>query len=264
MSHQDPDVKIERTVLITGASGAIGGALAKAYAGPATRLLLHGRRVEALETLAETCREKGAQVECHAVPLTDDALLREWLEALAARCLPDIVIANAGQNHHVPGPGELEPWEQVSDLLAINLRAPMAMANILTPPMVRRGSGQFVLISSLAAWHGLPTTPGYSASKAGLKAFGEGLRGHLAPHGIGVTVVMPGYVSSPMCAAMPGPKPWEWPPEKAARVIQAGIARNRARISFPFPLNFGCWWLAVLPAGLSQRLLRLMGYGSHP
>ena len=77
-------------------------------------------------------------------------------------------------------------------------------------------------------------------------------------------MVLPGYVSSPMCAAMPGPKPWEWPPEKAAQVIQRGVAKNRARISFPFPLNFGCWWLAVLPAGLSQRLLRLVGYTSPP
>ncbi|MFB9353158.1 hypothetical protein ACFFUA_38180, partial [Streptomyces heliomycini] len=81
-------------------------------------------------------------------------------------------------------------------------------------------------------------------------------------HAVGVSVVLPGYVSSPMCAAMPGPKPWEWPPEKAARVIQRDVAKNRARISFPFPLNVGCWWLAVLPAGLSLRLLRLMGYGS--
>ena len=250
------------TVLITGASGAIGGALALAYAAPGTRLLLHGRRLAALERLAERCRARGAEVECHDVPLTDDARLAAWLEDLAARCLPDIVILNAGQNCHVTGPGELEPWAEVSDMLAINLRVPMAMANLLAPRLVERGSGQLVLISSLAAWHGLPTTPGYSASKAGLKAFGEGLRGHLAPHGVGVSVVLPGYVSSPMCAAMPGPKPWEWPPEKAARVIQRGIARNRARIGFPFPLSFGCWWLAVLPAGLSQRLLRLMGYGS--
>lgn len=253
-----------RTVLITGASGAIGGALAEAYAGPGTHLLLHGRRTEALAPLAERCRALGAEVECHSVSLSDDDALTVWLEELAHRCLPDIVILNAGQNCHVAGPGELEPWAEVSDMLTINLRVPMAMANFLAPRMARRGSGQLVLIGSLAAWYGLPTTPAYSATKAGLKAFGEGLRGHLAPRGVGVSVVLPGYVSSPMCAAMPGPKPWEWPPEKAARVIQRGVAKNRARISFPFPLNFGCWWLAVLPAGLSQRLLRLMGYTSPP
>lgn len=253
-----------RLILITGASGAIGGALARAYAAPDTRLVLHGRRAEPLETLADDCRQRGAEVELAQHDLTDDASLFQWLARLEADGLPDIVIANAGQNTHVASATELEPWDAVSGLLDINLRAPMAMANYLAPRMAARGSGQLVFISSLAAWHGLPATPGYSASKAGLKAFGEGLRGHLAPHGVGVSVVMPGYVSSPMCHAMPGPKPWEWSPEKAARVIKAGIERNRARIGFPFLLNAGCWWLAVLPAWLSQRLVGLMGYGSRP
>lgn len=249
-----------RTVLITGATGAIGGALALAYARPGTHLILHGRQQAVLEALAERCRHQGASLEQSTIELTDDMALDAWLDELATRALPDIVIASAGMNLHAPPDAEVEPWEQASRLLALNLRTPMAMANRLAPPMARRGSGQLVLISSLAAWHGLPLTPTYSASKAGIKAYGEGLRGWLADRGVGVTVVMPGYVSSAMCDAMPGPKPWLWKPERAARVIQAGVARNRARISFPFPLNFGCWWLAVLPAGLSQRLLHLMGY----
>jgi short-subunit dehydrogenase len=76
-----------------------------------------------------------------------------------------------------------------------------------------------------------------------------------------VNVVMPGYVSSPMCHAMPGPKPFLWQPERAARVIKRGLARNKARISFPFPLNLGTWFLAVLPAGVSHRIVGWMGYG---
>ncbi|RTR05149.1 SDR family NAD(P)-dependent oxidoreductase [Halomonas nitroreducens] len=246
------------SILITGASGAIGGALARAYAADGVHLVLHGRRRDALEALADECRASGASVALASVDLTDDGSLSQWLDALP---LPDIVIANAGQNTHAAQDREMEDWTASSRLLAINLRAPMAMAERLAPRMAARGHGQLVFVSSLAAWHGLPLTPSYSASKAGIKAYAEALRGWLAPRGVGVTVIMPGYVSSPMCAAMPGPKPWELPPERAARRIVRGVARNRARISFPFPLNVGCWWLAVLPAGLSQRLLAWMGYG---
>ncbi|MGP9497461.1 SDR family NAD(P)-dependent oxidoreductase [Halomonas sp. AOP43-D1-4] len=250
----------ERCVLITGATGAIGGALARAYAAPRTHLVLHGRQQDALSRLADACQALGAQVTTSSVDLVDEEALKQWLHTLRKDHLPDIVIATAGKNTHPQTNGALEPWEDVQALLDINLKTPIAMAQHLVPAMQKRGSGQLVLISSLAAWHGLPTTPTYSASKAGIKAYGEGLRGLLAPYGVGVTVVMPGYVTSPMCNAMPGPKPFEWPPERAAKVMKRGIEANRARISFPFPLNFGSWWLAVLPAAISQWLIKRLGF----
>lgn len=249
-----------RCVLITGATGAIGGALARVYATPQTHLVLHGRQQQPLEALATECRKAGAQVTLSSVSLTDDVALKTWLTSLVDNQVPDIVIANAGKNTHPSPEGELEPWDEVKALLDINLKTPIAMTQHLVPAMKARGSGQLVFISSLAGWYGLPTTPSYSASKAGIKAYGEGLRGLLEPYGIGVTVVMPGYVTSPMCSAMPGPKPWEWSPQRAANKIAQGIHANRARISFPFPLNFGTWWLAVLPAGISQWLVKRFGF----
>jgi short-subunit dehydrogenase len=115
-------------------------------------------------------------------------------------------------------------------------------------------------MSSLAGFFGLPLTPAYSASKAGVKAYGEALRGWLAPYGVQVTVVMPGYVASTMSEAMPGPKPFVWTPDRAAKLIQRRLALNHARISFPFPLNIGCWLLAVLPPSWSVKILALLGY----
>lgn len=250
-----------RLILITGASGAIGQALALEYACPGHHLLLQGRRRQPLEALAEQCRQQGASAELQILDLADAKARYSWLEQLCGESLPDLIIANAGINISNAGDGEEPSHSQ--QLLDVNLSAPMAMASQLCPAMRARGSGQLVFISSLAAWYGLPVTPSYCASKAGLKAYGEALRGWLAPYGVGVTVVMPGYVSSPMADAMLGPKPWEWTPERAARVIRRGAERNRARISFPFPLNIGSWCLAVLPAAISQRLVIWLGYGSQ-
>ncbi|WP_251978348.1 SDR family NAD(P)-dependent oxidoreductase [Salinicola avicenniae] len=250
-----------RRIVITGATGAIGQALAENYAAPACQLYLHGRDSARLEAVAERCRQRGAEVTTSRIDLQDDQTLHAWLEALCWPEAPDLVIANAGMNVAIGREGNGEPWQKVSQLLEINLRVPLAMCNYLATRMLARGSGQLVLMSSLAAFHGLPVTPSYSASKAGLKAYAEGLRGWLAPYGVGVSVIMPGYVSSPMCDAMPGPKPFVWRATRAAKCIRRGLAKNRARISFPFPLNFGCWWLAVLPAPLSQRLLQWFDYG---
>lgn len=256
----DPTATPVTTVLITGATGAIGGALAERYAAPRTHLILHGRRRDALDALAQRCRERGASVDTSRAELAQDTALSAWLDDVCAARVPDIVIACAGKNAHPAAPGELEPAADVQALLDLNLKTPVAMAQHLVPLMRARGRGQLVFISSLAAWHGLPTSPTYSASKAGIKAYAEGLRSWLKPFGIGVTVVMPGYVTSPMCRAMPGPKPWEWAPERAARVIQRGISANRARIAFPFWLSLGTHWLAILPAGVSQWLLRRLGF----
>lgn len=248
------------TILITGASGAIGGALARRYAAPGVRLILNGRSTEALDTLTAQCRAQGAEAFSAPVDLNNAAAREDWLSAICASHVPDIFIACAGKNAHPVAPGELESEADALAVMDINLATPMAMARHLIPQMRARGHGQLVFISSLAAWYGLPTTPAYSASKAGIKAYAEGLRGWLAPFGIGVSVVLPGYVTSPMCHAMPGPKPGEWTPERAASAIQRGIKANRARIMFPFWLCWGTQWLAMLPAGLSQWLLKRLGY----
>jgi short-subunit dehydrogenase len=128
--------------------------------------------------------------------------------------------------------------------------------------MRARKSGQIALFSSLAGWRGLPATPSYSASKAAIKAYGEAMRDLVAVDGVKINVIMPGYVESKMCFEMPGPKPLLWAPDKAARRIRRGLAANQARISFPFPLNLGCWALGVIPPRLSSIILRWLDYGA--
>lgn len=247
-------------VLITGATGAIGGALAREYARPGTQLILHGRNAEQLAQIAADCRARGADVRPCCVDLGNVAQARAWALEMAQHHAVDLLIANAGMNIDIGPDGAGERWEDSEALFALNVRAVIALIDAFLPAMRRRGAGQIALISSLAGYFGLPVTPSYSASKAAVKAYGEALRGWLGPEGVRVNVVMPGYVTSPMCHAMPGPKPFLWTPERAARTIRRGLARDRARITFPFPLNLGTWFLAALPAALSVRLVRLFGY----
>lgn len=246
-----------RRILITGATGAIGSALAEAYSAPGVELHLHGRNEGKLLAVAERCASLGATVNCQRFDVRDTAELNAWLDGLGAL---DLLVVNAGMNTNIGPAGEGEPWSEVEALLNTNLKATMAFVHAALPAMRKRGRGQVALVSSLAGYFGLPVTPAYCASKAGVKAYGEALRGWLAPEGIKVNVIMPGYVESPMCEAMPGPKPFLWQPARAARFIRRGLERDKARISFPFPLNLGTWFLAVLPAAVSLRILALLGY----
>jgi len=251
---------MSRCVLITGATGSIGSALAEHYAEKGNTLILQGRKEELLLNLVALCEAKGASVLTKKLDLTDHQALVDWLHTLSGKILPDLVIINAGMNTNIGPNNEAERWDTVNQLLDVNLISAMITVDALLPALRRRGSGQIALISSLAAWFGLPVTPSYCASKAALKVYGEALRGWLAPEGIQINVIMPGYVESDLSEAMPGPKPFLWAPTKAARKIRRGLEKNQARISFPFPLTLGTWFLSMLPVDWSLRILRWLGY----
>lgn len=248
-------------ILITGATGAIGGALAEAYAGPGVTLILQGRKAGRLAGLAQACAARGAHVLTKVIDVRDRQALVGWLGQVCGQHVPDLVIACAGMNSNIGPDGEGEQWDDVQALVEVNILAVMSTVDAVLPAMRRRGSGQIALVSSLAAWFGLPVTPSYCASKAAIKTYGEALRGWLGPEGIRVSIVMPGYVNSDMCGAMPGPKPFLWKPERAALAIRRGLKMNRARIAFPFPLNLSTMCLAMLPPGISIRIVRWLGYG---
>ncbi len=248
------------TVLITGATGAIGGALARAYAAPGRALVLHGRNVDRLNAVARECEALGATVETKALDVRETVTLTDWLEEVALRRGVDLVIVNAGVIN-VLRPGEdRESREDAERVMEVNVGASLATVAALLPSMRKRGRGQIALVSSLLAWFGMPVAPAYSASKAALKSWGESLRANLKPEGIRVSVVLPGFVKSDMSDELRVPKPFMITAEDAARRIVRGLEKDKARISFPFPLNFGCWFLSTLPTGLAQGILALLGF----
>src|SRR4029453_5777711 len=126
----------------------------------------------------------------------------------------------------------------------------------LVPRFTKRRRGQFALMSSLASFRGFPGAPAYCASKAALRIWGEALRGDLAPHGVEVSVICPGFVMSRMTPRNKFRMPMLMPAEQAAAIIQRGLARNRARIAFPFPLYVAAWLAGVLPPALTDPLFR--------
>lgn len=247
-------------ILITGATGAIGSALARAYAAPGVTLHLHGRNSSVLEQLSSECQVLGAQAYVYSCNLLCPTSVADLLHQIDDKGHLGVFIANAGMNINTGDDLAGEKLDEMEALLDLNVKATLMMTNQVAERMRNSQSGQIALVSSLAGFFGLPVTPSYCASKAAVKAYGEALRGSLRAAGVGVTVVMPGYVESKMCREMPGPKPFLWSADKAAKVIKKSVTANRARVSFPFPLNVGCWCLAILPAAFSGWVVRLLGY----
>jgi short-subunit dehydrogenase len=241
-----------RHVLITGASSGIGAALARSFARPGARLSLTARSSERLEQVAAQCGAAGAETVTRSIDISDAAALPAWIEDCDTQRPVDMVIGNAGVGgERVIATAAGEPLSVAHEIIATNI---LGVANTiipLLPRFVARGKGHVVIMSSLAAYIGLPQAPLYSASKAAIRIYGQGLRRLLEPKGIRVTVICPGFVDTPMSASVPGERPFLWTTERATRRIVAGLARGEREIAFPWPLAV----LATLANFLPPRWL---------
>jgi len=251
------------SILITGASSGIGAALARAYAAPGTRLVLGGRDPKRLEAVAADCRDRGANVETTLNDVTDKDETARWIAHAFARGTLDLVIANAGISGGAGGENDAdapkgESQGQAERIFAVNIGGVVNTVYPAIEQMRKTGGGQIAIMSSLAGFRGLPGAPSYGASKACVRSLGEGLRGAAAREGIRVSVICPGFVKSPMTDVNPYPMPFLMSAEKAARIISRGLARNRARISFPWRLWALVWLMSVLPVGLTDPLFSRM------
>src|ERR1700742_4737594 len=176
-----------RTALLTGATGGLGRAIAKGLATDGATLVLSGRRDEDLLALAESL--PGSDHRVVVADLAEDGEAERLADATPG---VDILVANAG----LPGAGWLSQFsaEEVKRAVRVNLEAPMLLARALFPEMLERGAGHLVFVSSLSGKSASPRTSVYNATKFGLRGFALGLRTDLAPRGIGVSLVSPGFV----------------------------------------------------------------------
>jgi short-subunit dehydrogenase len=240
-------------VLITGATGGIGQAIARALAARGAKLILTGRRIDVLEPLAQQLDARTAAVDL-SQPAELERLVRDAGEV-------DILVANAA----LPASGALDSFtvQEIDRALDVNLRAPIVLAHALLPQMVARGRGHLLFMSSLAGKAATPGTALYNASKFGLRGFASALRADVRTTGVGVSAVFPGFIRD---AGMFAEADVKLPPgvgtrtpEDVAEATVKAIERNRGEIDVaPLPLRASTIFASLAPE-LAGSVARKLG-----
>jgi len=249
------------SVLITGASSGLGAGLAKNYAAPGLHLILTGRDAARLEATAAACRARGATVSTGLFDVREAEPLGGWLIAQDEATPIDLVIAAAGVSAGT-GEGDMPEGVALATMqVRANLLGTMHTIEPLLPRMIARGAGHVAIIASTAALRGLPYSPAYSASKAGVRAYGEALRALLAPKRVTVTVVVPGFFDTPMTDRWKGPTPFMLSLDQMVAAIRKGLDARRSRVTVPRLLALGSQAADLLPAAIGDRIMR--GFRFH-
>jgi NADP-dependent 3-hydroxy acid dehydrogenase YdfG len=247
-----PDPK---SILITGAAGGLGGALARAYAAPGVHLFLGDLKSPKLDGLCVQCGELGATAHGKVVDVRDRASMDGWI-AEADDIYPlELVIANAGISHgNLPNE---ESADEIREVFGVNLDG---MLNTVLPvlPMLRlRKRGQIALMSSLAGIRGVPHAPSYCASKAAIRVFGQGLRARVKREGVSVSVIIPAFVKTPMTDANLYQMPWLLEADKAASIIKKKLLKDKAEFVFPLPYAAAAWVMSAMPSSLMASITQI-------
>lgn len=225
----------DKTVMITGASSGIGRGLALELSKRGAQLGLIARRADKLAELTREIETANGKAIALPADVMDAASLATAATQLRATFGPiDVLIANAGVGATVDG-AELK-GSTVAGVINVNVLGAANSVEAVVPEMVKRGSGQLVVISSLAAYRGLPKSAAYCASKAAVSAFFESLRLDLQPRGIDVTIIHPGFIKTPLTAGRHAQMPFLMELEDAVAEIISAIEKRKKSYAFPWQL----------------------------
>jgi short-subunit dehydrogenase len=217
-----------KTVLLTGATGGLGRAIAAALADRGARLILSSRKPQELDELAASLSG-----DRHRTIVSDLAENGAALALLADAGEIDVLVANAA----LPASGKLDGFtaEQVDRALRVNLEAPIQMTRELIPAFTKRGSGHFVFVSSISGKTATARASLYAATKFGIRGFALCLRDDLRPAGVGVSVVSPGAISGAGMFADSGaaapPLIGTGKPDQVGAAVVSAIERNRGEVT---------------------------------
>ncbi|WP_028079762.1 SDR family oxidoreductase [Solimonas soli] len=252
------------TVLLTGASGGIGQALAREFAARGARLLLSGRDTAKLATLSAELRGLGTEVSVLAADLSSAEGVARLAHAALSGGVPDIVVHCAGALSF--GRLDAVPAEEIARLWQTNVIAPSLLTRALLPALRKTGRGRFVFVGSIFGSLAFPMYATYSATKFALRGFAEALRRELDGSGIGVTYVAPRYTRTALNDGAPAriasalAMQQDEPALVAARIVDA-VARERRELYFGFGerlfVKLNAWFPWLVDRGLRAQTRRM-------
>jgi short-subunit dehydrogenase len=249
----------QKVVFITGASSGIGRGLAVELGRKGASLGLLARRAETLREIAEEVEAAGGHALALPADVKDAAAVRAAANQVREKFgRVDVLVANAGIGVTTDA-RELRA-EEVADVIGVNVLGAVNSVTAVLPEMVEKKSGQLVVISSLAAYRGLPKSAAYCASKAAVSAFFESLRVDLQGSGLDVTIIHPGFIKTPLTAGREAQMPYLMELDDAVKKIVRAIEKRKKSYAFPWQLASIVRAAMLFPVPLYDRIIIKRSY----